>query len=564
MIKLGIASVASLVSGVSALKLLEGKVGHNPDECMHLKSHIEELIKAGKLSHTIKELRQGSEKDQLKAKKKGETSPSPYNGIIGRPKVRKIQAVPSTAHKMLKFLVLGGILTTRSSMIIPLECTMVSRLEAQPSYVIRGAKEKIKVAVHPEYPEQTIAIGSTLTEEGRKELGRHVLRVQGKYQRDKEMHEESDFQWTTKGEATFKQMKKLLAELPTLTEPMEKKKLIVYLVAASHFIVKRLEYDSLVTTTEVKEDLPDPWTLFMDGSSCIDGSGTGLILTNPEGIEFTYALRFRFDVTNNEAEYKALIAGLRIVEQMGIINLQANVDLRLVDNQVNGSYIAKESGTIQYIEKVRALTSTFKKFSIKQSSTKKSINEAGVLAVMEEEGYIWMTPIYEYLTKETLLAEKEKARAAHRTMIKSSNEDTPFSLTYGTKAVIPVEIGMPTLRTAKIDMAQNDEALKINLDLLEEKKGASSNLRSKKQGIYGEILQLKVRNTSFKLGGLVYRNNDANHAKDSGKLSPKWEGPYEVTEALGKGAYKPRDRNGKLLSQTWNVINLKKCYVHEM
>ncbi|GKF05632.1 hypothetical protein Tco_0036300 [Tanacetum coccineum] len=55
-------------------------------------------------------------------------SPSPYNRIIGRPGVRKIQAVPSTAHGMLKIPVSGGI-------------------------------ERIKVAIHPEYPEQTIAIG---------------------------------------------------------------------------------------------------------------------------------------------------------------------------------------------------------------------------------------------------------------------------------------------------------------------------------------------------------------------------------------------------------------------
>ncbi|GJR75096.1 hypothetical protein Tco_0087461 [Tanacetum coccineum] len=55
-------------------------------------------------------------------------SPSPYNEIIGRRRVRRIQTVPSTAH---------GI---------------------------------IKVAIHPEHPEQTIAIGSTLTEEGRKSL----------------------------------------------------------------------------------------------------------------------------------------------------------------------------------------------------------------------------------------------------------------------------------------------------------------------------------------------------------------------------------------------------------
>ncbi|GJT03900.1 hypothetical protein Tco_0838362 [Tanacetum coccineum] len=59
----------------------------------------------------------------------------------------------------------------------------------------------------------------------------------------------------------------------------------------------------------------------------------------------------------------------------------------------------------------------------------------------------------------------------------------------------------------------------------------------------------------------VYRANDASHAEDTGKLGPKWEGPYEVTEALGKGAYKLRDMDGRELPRTWNICNLKKCYL---
>ncbi|GKA51467.1 hypothetical protein Tco_0744663, partial [Tanacetum coccineum] len=94
-------------------------------------------------------------------------SPSPYNMIIGRPGVRKIQAVPSIAHGMLKFL---GIVTLRSSKIIPLECTMVSGSEAQPFTITPSVKERIKVVIHPEYLEQKIVICSTLMEEGRKEL----------------------------------------------------------------------------------------------------------------------------------------------------------------------------------------------------------------------------------------------------------------------------------------------------------------------------------------------------------------------------------------------------------
>ncbi|GJW08636.1 reverse transcriptase domain-containing protein [Tanacetum coccineum] len=48
-----------------------GEVGHNTDECNHLRRQIEDMLKAGKLSHIIKELKQNSAKDQ---KKKGETS----------------------------------------------------------------------------------------------------------------------------------------------------------------------------------------------------------------------------------------------------------------------------------------------------------------------------------------------------------------------------------------------------------------------------------------------------------------------------------------------------------
>ncbi|GJU22725.1 reverse transcriptase domain-containing protein [Tanacetum coccineum] len=98
------------------------------------------------------------------------------------------------------------------------------------------------------------------------------------------------------------------------------------------FIVERLKEESPDELIAEPEELPEPWTLFTDRSSCIDGSRAGLILTNPEGVEFTYAMRFRFEATNNEAEYEALIAGLRIAEQMGVKNLQANVDSRLVAN----------------------------------------------------------------------------------------------------------------------------------------------------------------------------------------------------------------------------------------
>ncbi|GJV07195.1 hypothetical protein Tco_1344851 [Tanacetum coccineum] len=280
-----------------------GEVGHNTDECMHLRKQIEEMLKAGKLSHLVKEIKKNNGKKQPKVTKKGETtgkdkamailmvqpwervdmqritqifspnseitfpplgedegtegpmiieaeigghcvhrmyvdggsaseimyehcfsrlrpeikrqlipatapligfsgeiiwpmgqiqplvtigdeehsasalmnflvvrSPSLYNGIIGRPGVRKLQAVPSTIYEMLKISVDGGVITLKSSRLVPLECAMDSRSERTLPASKSMVDERIKVAINPEYPEQTIMIRSTLTKEGGNKL----------------------------------------------------------------------------------------------------------------------------------------------------------------------------------------------------------------------------------------------------------------------------------------------------------------------------------------------------------------------------------------------------------
>nr|GEX91774.1 reverse transcriptase domain-containing protein [Tanacetum cinerariifolium] len=246
--------------------------GHSTDECMQLKKQIEELVRAGKLSHLIKEIKHG--RDQSKAGKKeipakdkptaiymiqssgvevplvieaeigghmihrmyvdegssmeilhehcfnrlwpevknqmvpatasvtgfsGETiwplgqlrllvtigdvdhstkvwinfmivrSLSPYNGIIGRPGIKEIQAVPSTAHGMLKFPVDEGIIIVCSTILIPAECTTVITSSSVSKEV--GARlENFKVFLHPDFPDQEVAIEGTLSAKGRTEL----------------------------------------------------------------------------------------------------------------------------------------------------------------------------------------------------------------------------------------------------------------------------------------------------------------------------------------------------------------------------------------------------------
>nr|GEX16839.1 hypothetical protein [Tanacetum cinerariifolium] len=150
---------------------------------------------------------------------------------------------------------------------------------------------------------------------------------------------------------------------------------------------------------------------------------------------------------------------------------------------------------------------------------------------------------------------------AHRTMIKSSHGDTPFSLTYGTEAVIPAEIGMPTYRTAAVDVIHNNEELRLNLDLLEERHERAAIREAKAKLKMTKYYNARVRGVTFRPCDFFHRSNDASHAMDRGKLRAKWEGPYEVTEALGDGAYKLRSMDGIVLPRTWNITNLKKCYL---
>ncbi|GJW69310.1 reverse transcriptase domain-containing protein [Tanacetum coccineum] len=82
-----------------------------------------------------------------------------------------------------------------------------------------------------------------------------------------------------------------------------------------------------------KDDL-ERWILFTDGASNSKGSRAGLVLISPSGVEFTYALRLNFASTNNEAEYEALLAGLRMARNMKVQNIDVKVNSKLVASQI--------------------------------------------------------------------------------------------------------------------------------------------------------------------------------------------------------------------------------------
>nr|GFB83243.1 reverse transcriptase domain-containing protein [Tanacetum cinerariifolium] len=104
---------------------------------------------------------------------------------------------------------------------------------------------------------------------------------------------------------------------------------------------------------------------------------------------------------------------------MGVKNIQANVDSKLVANQVLGTYVAKEDNMIKYLDIAKGLVSGFKTFSISQVPRSKN-KKADTLSKIasrsfahlskQEEGPTWMTELVNYLKEGTLLGDEKEAR----------------------------------------------------------------------------------------------------------------------------------------------------------
>ncbi|GAV63240.1 RVT_3 domain-containing protein [Cephalotus follicularis] len=118
------------------------------------------------------------------------------------------------------------------------------------------------------------------------------------------------------------------------------------------------------TPTKCMEEDPSEsergiWKLSVDGSSCITGSGAGLVLMSPDGWMLEYALRFKFKATNNEAEWEALIAGLTIAKHLEVQKIEASSDSQLVVGLENGEYQAREDPMAKYLSHFQSMKSAF-------------------------------------------------------------------------------------------------------------------------------------------------------------------------------------------------------------
>ncbi|KAL0400180.1 UNVERIFIED_CONTAM: Retrovirus-related Pol polyprotein from transposon [Sesamum radiatum] len=104
----------------------------------------------------------------------------------------------------------------------------------------------------------------------------------------------------------------------------------------------------------------EKWLLHVDGSSTIQGSGASIVITSPEGEDLEFAIKFGFKASNNEAEYEALVAGMKMVYEVGARHLLAYSDSQLVVKQIKGVYEAKEKSMVQYLQQIAELRTSSK------------------------------------------------------------------------------------------------------------------------------------------------------------------------------------------------------------
>nr|GEX90478.1 reverse transcriptase domain-containing protein [Tanacetum cinerariifolium] len=362
------------------------------------------------------------------------------------------------------------------------------------------------------------------------------------FQTLKKCIKKSDFYWTAEAKQAFQQLKQHLSELPLLVAPKPQEELIIYLsatygaISAAKNVGQRTNLSRFLIEmpNDVSQAAPaaetqeEPWTLFTDGSSCVDESGAGLILTSPVngGEKHTRegsgngdrGRRTDLDDTvsrllKRRSSPRRQEEGKKASPQGPSIRVNGGDPLQTIDPYI--------------VVKMRGIAP-----GGRLSDTPPSSGRAG-------EGQV-------FNSRHGLLHEVDISKG-------SGNN-------YRGTAVIPTKIGMHTYRTAAVDVVNNDEELRLNRDLLEERQERATICEANAKSKMMKYYNTRVRGIAFKPGDFIYHNNDASHAVAGGKLGLKWEGPYEVTEALGNRAYKLQSKDETILPRTWNVANLKRCY----
>ena len=150
---------------------------------------------------------------------------------------------------------------------------------------------------------------------------------------------------------------------------------------------------------------------------------------------------------------------------------------------------------------------------------------------------------------------------AYRTTQNISTGETPISLAFGTDAIIPTEIGIPSHRTAYFDEAEIASLIASNLDFVEEKMAKAELKVAIYQHRVSDLYDKRVRPRSFKKGNLVIRMVTQNtRVPSEGSFGANWEGSYRIDKPVGSGAYRLLHMDGTIVKHSWNATMLRKYY----
>ncbi|KAL5543582.1 hypothetical protein UlMin_007366 [Ulmus minor] len=131
------------------------------------------------------------------------------------------------------------------------------------------------------------------------------------------------------------------------------------------FPVEIQSFEPLEKEIMVRQEEGMAWIMNTDGASKRHRAGIGIILENSSGILIEASMQLNGTMTNNEAEYEALLYGLELALRLGVRHITINLDSELVSWQLNGSFEAKDSRMRSYRDTIKSLLTEFKFVEIK-------------------------------------------------------------------------------------------------------------------------------------------------------------------------------------------------------
>ncbi|XP_065623023.1 uncharacterized protein LOC136064769 [Quercus suber] len=278
------------------------------------------------------------------------------------------------------------------------------------------------------------------------------------------------------------------------------------------------------TQTEDKgADALKQWNIHTDGSSNKQVGGASVVIQTLDGDKIQCMIRLDFPTTNNEAEYEALVAGLDLAKVASAEGMVVHCNSQVITSQISGVYECKSERMKKYLEEVKnrigSLKVTFVQIPREENKCANRLAKAASAEFMMVPDQIrdtksarlrqqiavhnnafkdfcselgirnhYLSPAHPQAngqvkaTNRSLLkiikTRLEGAKGnwpdelpsvlwAYRTIAKTPTGETPFRLAYGSKAVIPAEVGLTSYRVENYNKDKNEEALRLQLDLVD-------------------------------------------------------------------------------------------------